>query len=48
MPQLRSSLPQGVEMTILSDRTETVRASITDVEITMLITIVVGRDLTAG
>ena len=55
LPQLRSSLPQGVEVSILSDRTETVRASVEDVQFTLLLTIglVVGviyvflRDLRA-
>jgi multidrug efflux pump len=39
LPQLRASLPQGIELTILSDRTETVRASVNDVQITLLIAI---------
>ena len=55
LPQLKSSLPQGVEVSILSDRTETVRASVEDVQFTLLLTIglVVGviyvflRDLRA-
>ncbi len=32
-------LPQGVDVTILSDRTETVRASVEDVEFTLVLTI---------
>jgi multidrug efflux pump len=40
LPQLAASMPHGVEVTILSDRTETVRASVNDVQITLLITIV--------
>ena len=39
LPQLRSSLPQGVEVSILSDRTETVRASVEDVQFTLVLTI---------
>jgi multidrug efflux pump len=40
LPQLEASLPQGIEVKILSDRTETVRASVRDVELTLLLTIV--------
>jgi multidrug efflux pump len=39
LPQLQSSLPQGINVKILTDRTETVRASVEDVERTLLITI---------
>ena len=39
LPQLKSSMPQGVTVTILSDRTETVRASIEDVQFTLILTI---------
>jgi multidrug efflux pump len=39
LPQLKSSMPQGIELTILSDRTETVRASVDDVQFTLLIAI---------
>ncbi len=39
LPQLRASLPQGIDVDILSDRTETVRASVEDVERTLVITI---------
>ncbi len=39
LPQLRASLPQGVDIAILSDRTETVRASVRDVERTLCITV---------
>ncbi|MDB4934799.1 MAG: Cobalt-zinc-cadmium resistance protein CzcA [Labilithrix sp.] len=39
LPQLKASLPQSIDVTILSDRTETVRASVEDVEITLAITI---------
>ena len=39
LPQLRASLPQGIDVKILSDRTETVRASVQDVEETLAITV---------
>jgi multidrug efflux pump len=39
LPQLQASLPQGVDVRVLSDRTETVRASVEDVEITLVLTI---------
>jgi multidrug efflux pump len=40
LPQLKATLPQGIDVQILSDRTETVRASVDDVQITLLLTIV--------
>jgi multidrug efflux pump len=39
LPQLEAYLPQGVKVTILTDRTETVRASVRDVEFTLVLTI---------
>ena len=39
LPQLRATLPQSLQVTILSDRTETVRASVRDVQLTLLLTI---------
>ena len=39
LPQLKASLPQSIDVAILSDRTETVRASVHDVEFTLVITI---------
>jgi len=39
LPQLRATLPQGIDVSILSDRTETVRASVDDVQFTLLLTI---------
>ncbi|HXK20943.1 MAG TPA: efflux RND transporter permease subunit, partial [Polyangiaceae bacterium] len=39
LPQLQASLPQGIRVEVLSDRTETVRASVDDVEMTLLLTI---------
>ncbi len=39
LPQLKASLPQGVDVKVLTDRTETVRASVSDVERTLVITV---------
>ncbi|HEY3269606.1 MAG TPA: MdtB/MuxB family multidrug efflux RND transporter permease subunit [Geothrix sp.] len=39
LPQLRASLPAAVELTILTDRTTTIRASVADVEFTLILTI---------
>src|SRR6185369_9910656 len=39
LPRLRSSLPPSVKVTILTDRTETIRASVRDVQFTMLLTV---------
>jgi multidrug efflux pump len=39
LPQLQASLPQGIDVKILSDRTETVRASVADVEQTLVLTV---------
>ena len=39
IPQLAASLPQGIKVDILADRTETVRASVEDVEFTLVLTI---------
>ena len=39
LPQLRASMPQGIDVTILSDRTETVRASVKDVQLTLALTV---------
>jgi multidrug efflux pump len=40
LPRLRATLPRSLNVRILSDRTETVRASIRDVHLTLIITIV--------
>ncbi|MBI2800070.1 MAG: MdtB/MuxB family multidrug efflux RND transporter permease subunit [Gammaproteobacteria bacterium] len=40
LPQLTSGLPAAVEVTTLTDRTRTIRASVRDVEIELLISIV--------
>ncbi len=39
LPKLTSSLPPSVHVSILADRTETIRASVTDVQFTLLLTI---------
>ncbi|HEY1954039.1 MAG TPA: multidrug efflux RND transporter permease subunit [Polyangiaceae bacterium] len=39
LPQLEASMPRGIQVHVVSDRTETVRASVRDVEITLAITI---------
>ena len=40
LPKLSSSLPESVKVSILSDRTQTIRASVRDVQFTLLLTIV--------
>ena len=40
LPQLRSWMPAGTEISVLTDRTQTIRASVHDVEITLLISLV--------
>src|SRR5262249_10749656 len=40
LPRLRATVPSSVRVGILSDRTETVRASVRDVQVTLIITIV--------
>jgi HAE1 family hydrophobic/amphiphilic exporter-1/multidrug efflux pump len=40
LPQLRAAIPPSVDITILNDRTQTIRASVEDVQITMAITVV--------
>ncbi|HSS02272.1 MAG TPA: efflux RND transporter permease subunit, partial [Kofleriaceae bacterium] len=39
LPQLRASMPQAIDVAVISDRTETVRASVDDVQFTLLLTI---------
>ncbi len=39
LPRLRAALPPEIRLTILSDRTETIRASIADVEFTLMLTV---------
>jgi multidrug efflux pump len=40
LPRLRTALPRDLNVNVLSDRTETVRASVEDVEFTLVLTIV--------
>ncbi len=39
LPQLKASMPQAIDVHILADRTETVRASVHDVQFTLILTI---------
>jgi hydrophobe/amphiphile efflux-1 (HAE1) family protein len=39
LPQLRASLPPGIDVEIVSDRTQTIAASLADVRFTLLLTI---------
>ncbi|MFE1599756.1 efflux RND transporter permease subunit [Methylobacterium sp. ID0610] len=39
LPQLRASLPPGIDVQIVSDRTQTIQASLDDVQFTLLLTI---------
>jgi hydrophobe/amphiphile efflux-1 (HAE1) family protein len=39
LPRLRASLPPSVQVAVLSDRTETIRASVHDVQFTLLLTV---------
>ena len=40
LPQLDQAIPPGIKVSILADRTETIRASVDDVEWTLILTIV--------
>jgi multidrug efflux pump len=40
LPQLAASMPAGVKVDVLADRTETVRASVEDVEMTLALTVI--------
>jgi multidrug efflux pump len=39
LPQIRSSLPEGVKLDVITDRTTTIRASVEDVEFELMLTI---------
>ncbi|MDB5376229.1 MAG: acriflavin resistance protein [Rubritepida sp.] len=39
LPALRAAIPSTVQITVLSDRTQTIRASVSDVQFTLLLTI---------
>ena len=40
LPQLKSSVPPSIDLSIITDRTETIRASVADVQFTLVLTIV--------
>jgi multidrug efflux pump len=40
LPSLKAATPQGIDIAIMSDRTTTIRASVHDVEMTLLISII--------
>ncbi|MFG1463173.1 efflux RND transporter permease subunit [Xanthobacter sp. DSM 24535] len=40
LPALLANAPAGIDLQVLSDRTETIRASVSDVEMTLVITVV--------
>src|SRR5262249_60640280 len=40
IPRLQKAIPPGVDVKIMTDRTQTIRASLEDVQVTMLVTIV--------
>ena len=39
MPQLQASIPPGIKLNVISDRTQTIRASVADVQFTLILTI---------
>jgi multidrug efflux pump len=39
LPQLQASIPPGIKLDIISDRTQTIRASVSDVQFTLVLTI---------
>jgi multidrug efflux pump len=39
LPQIKASLPQGIDVQVITDRTTTIRASVEDVEFELLLTI---------
>ena len=40
LPQLEASIPPSIKLNVVSDRTQTIRASVTDVQFTLMLTIV--------
>ena len=40
LPELKRAVPVGVQVAVLADRTETIRASVADVEFTLILTVV--------
>ena len=39
LPQLKATLPAGIEVSVLTDRTTTIRASVSDVQFSLMLTI---------
>ena len=39
LPQLKTAIPAGINLAVLADRTQTVRASVSDVQFTLLLTV---------
>jgi len=39
LPQLEASIPPTIKVSILSDRTQTIRASVSDVQFTLLLSV---------
>ena len=39
LPRLKAAMPKALEINVLSDRTQTIRASVSDVEVTLLISV---------
>ena len=40
MPQLETAIPPSIKLNVVSDRTQTIRASVNDVQFTLIATIV--------
>ncbi len=40
LPRLRRAMPSGIQLTIVSDRTETIRASVADVQFTLILSVI--------
>jgi multidrug efflux pump len=40
LPRLRRAMPSGIRLTIVSDRTETIRASVADVQFTLILSVI--------
>ncbi|HEY7580123.1 MAG TPA: efflux RND transporter permease subunit, partial [Acetobacteraceae bacterium] len=40
LPRLQSAIPSGIKLTIVTDRTETIRASVRDVQITLIMSVI--------
>ena len=39
LPQLQASIPPGIKVSVVSDRTQTIRASVSDVQFTLMLTV---------